>query len=272
MTMQQPGGPAWPPSIATSQVRFASHLAAHDQRLLADYVRWMVAKPSAQDADVSFQAAVLPIGLDAARAGITGPAPDWTDGAAVELVRSFIPGAIESKAELRMAGDRSLGELVYALVRTLRPEVVVETGVAQGVTSAYILAGLQDNGRGELHSIDMPMRDMINQHLVGAAVPPPLRDRWNYHWGPARRLLLPILAKAGSRLSLFVHDSDHSYANMRWELETAWRSLAPGGWMVADDAQGHPAVRDVGRELGVEPVYVSQVTKKAWTALLTKPA
>ena len=170
-----------------------------------------------------------------------------------------------------MAGDRSLGELVYALVRKLRPAVVVETGVAQGVTSAYILAGLQDNGLGDLHSIDMPMRDMINQQLVGAAVPQELRGRWSYHWGPAKRLLPPILAEAGSGLSLFVHDSDHSYANMRWELETAWRSLAPGGWMVADDAEGHPAVRDVGRTVGVEPVYVSQVTKRAWTALLTKP-
>jgi predicted O-methyltransferase YrrM len=265
------GGPAWSPGIARDSLRFGAHLVANDQRLLLDYLRWLMDRSTPMSADSSFRSAVRPVGLDEARARIAGRQPAWQAGPAVRAVRDYIPGAIESKSELRMAGDSSLGELVYTLVRELRPAVVVETGVAQGVTSAYILAGLEDNGSGELHSIDMPPREMINERLVGLAVPQNLRARWTYHWGPARRLLPPLLEKLGSRLGLFVHDSDHSYANMHWELQTAWKSLAPGGWLVADDAELHPAVRDVARSLSAEPLYVSQVSKAGWTAMITKP-
>lgn len=269
--MSQPtGGPAWSPGIARDLVRFSSHLAVHDQRLLVDYARWLVARSNGAAGDGAFKSTVRPLSFEQARARISGAKPQWVPGAAVRTVREIIPTAIEARGHLRLAGDRSLGELVYALVRDLRPSIVVETGVAQGVTSAYILAGLEDNGRGHLHSIDMPSRDMINQRLVGAAVPPDLRGRWTYHWGPARRLLVPLLAHVGPELGLFVHDSDHSYENMRWELQTAWQSLAPGGWLVADDAELHAAVKEVASSVGVLPLYVSQITKRAWTALMTK--
>jgi predicted O-methyltransferase YrrM len=46
--------------------------------------------------------------------------------------------------------------LIYALVRSLKPSIVVETGVAGGMSSCYILKGLRDNNKGELFSIDLP--------------------------------------------------------------------------------------------------------------------
>ena len=49
-----------------------------------------------------------------------------------------------------MSGDSALGRFVYAVVRASRPDVVIETGVATGVTSAHILAALADNEHGEL--------------------------------------------------------------------------------------------------------------------------
>jgi hypothetical protein len=42
--------------------------------------------------------------------------------------------------------------LQYAVVRAFQPRIVVETGVANGVSSAYILLALQANGRGALSS------------------------------------------------------------------------------------------------------------------------
>lgn len=271
MSTEQPGGPAWSPTIASGPVRFTSHLALHDQRLLADYVRWFLARPGSEAAQSRPASMATPITADEARARIASGAPLPEPGPALARVRAHIPAAITSRAELQLAGDTSLGELVYAVVRQIRPFSVVETGVAQGVTSAYILAGLEDNNLGVLHSIDLPQRSMISQQLVGAAVPQDLRSRWTYHWGPARRLLPPLLGKVGKGMSLFVHDSDHSYANMVWELKTAWAALAPGGWIVCDDAQLHTAVEDVARSVGVDPFYVSQLSKTAWTALFTKP-
>ena len=43
----------------------------------------------------------------------------------------------------------------YASVRALAPNTVVETGVANGVSSAYLLLALQKNGKGCLHSIGL---------------------------------------------------------------------------------------------------------------------
>jgi predicted O-methyltransferase YrrM len=45
--------------------------------------------------------------------------------------------------------------LMYALVRLLSPSVVLETGVANGHSSALILNALAENGCGELHSVDV---------------------------------------------------------------------------------------------------------------------
>src|SRR5579862_2322636 len=45
--------------------------------------------------------------------------------------------------------------LQYAAIRALQPELVVETGVASGVSSAYILLALERNRKGTLHSVEV---------------------------------------------------------------------------------------------------------------------
>lgn len=169
-----------------------------------------------------------------------------------------------------LAGDPALGGLCYELVRATRPARVVETGVATGVTTAYLLAGLEDNGAGLLESIDLPPLELSAAGAVGAAVPPELRARWRLHWGSSRRLLPRVLRGTGA-VELFVHDSEHGYANMRWELERAWDALAPGGWLVADDAGDHRAVADVAAAVGVAPAYVRQPGKAGITGLIGRP-
>src|SRR5947207_14206936 len=52
-------------------------------------------------------------------------------------------------------GFAGLAEL-YAVVRAFKPGVVVETGVSSGMSSAHILRALAENGKGTLHSIDLP--------------------------------------------------------------------------------------------------------------------
>jgi hypothetical protein len=45
---------------------------------------------------------------------------------------------------------------LYVIARLLRPRVIIESGVSSGISSAHILAALRKNGRGKLHSIDLP--------------------------------------------------------------------------------------------------------------------
>ena len=48
------------------------------------------------------------------------------------------------------------GGYLYAIFRHLRPQVAVETGVANGFSTAFALLALDHNGEGHLHSVDLP--------------------------------------------------------------------------------------------------------------------
>jgi predicted O-methyltransferase YrrM len=121
--------------------------------------------------------------------------------------------------------------------------VVVETGVAYGITSAYILQALAENGEGELHSIDLPPLGPAAEKYVGYLIPHGLRKRWNLHIGPARKLLPEVLRKNGGA-DAFIHDSLHTYTHMTMEFAAALAALRPGGILIADDVQGNRAFEE----------------------------
>ncbi len=132
-------------------------------------------------------------------------------------------------------GEPELVRAVWCLTRHLRPSKVVETGVARGVTSRFILEALERNGAGRLWSIDQPppLYPELNEE-VGAAVENHCRPRWSYMRGSSRRRLPGLLASLG-QIDLFVHDSLHTEYNTCFELEQAWTALRPGGAVVVDD-------------------------------------
>jgi Methyltransferase domain len=131
-------------------------------------------------------------------------------------------------------GDAGLVRAIWCLTRHLRPQHVVETGVAHGVTSRFILEALERNGEGHLWSIDLPPLERDWRKQVGIAVNDRLASRWSYIKGPSRLRLSKVLAQFG-HLGLFVHDSLHSERNVRFELDRAWPHLRPGGAVVVDD-------------------------------------
>jgi hypothetical protein len=134
----------------------------------------------------------------------------------------------------------SLARICYVLCRALRPAVVVETGVAYGVSSSFITKALELNGHGRLHSVDRaPVRPGVGEY-IGALVPDELRSRWTLHRGTSRRLL-PRLLPQIEGLSLFVHDSQHTYRNVSWELETVAPLLTRPAAVVVDDTAANCA-------------------------------
>ena len=143
-------------------------------------------------------------------------------------------------------GDALLARCCYAAVRATRPALVVETGVAHGVTSAYILAALRANGHGVLHSIDLPPHNAGAADRVGAFVDSALRERWTLHRGWAHKLLPPLVSQLGT-IDVFVHDSLHTYRNMRLEFETVWDGMRAGGVIIADDIEGNAAFLELQR-------------------------
>jgi hypothetical protein len=131
-------------------------------------------------------------------------------------------------------GDTGLVRAIWCLVRHLKPDNVIETGVAHGVTSRFILEALKRNGRGHLWSIDLQPFEKERREQVGMAVGDCYSDRWTYIKGSSRRKLPELLSQVG-QIDLFIHDSLHSERNVRFELDLAWPALRGGGVIVVDD-------------------------------------
>jgi predicted O-methyltransferase YrrM len=147
----------------------------------------------------------------------------------------------------RWAADSVLARCCYLACRLIEPEVVVETGVAYGVSSAFILKALKVNGRGTLHSVDLPPVRRQADMSWGVAVPDELRGRWRPYRGTSARVLPRLLQEVGT-VDLFVHDSLHTYRNMCCEFDIVWPRLRNGGLLLADDVERNRAFGELQRE------------------------
>jgi predicted O-methyltransferase YrrM len=173
------------------------------------------------------------------------------------------------------------GMYVYAIVRTLRPQVAVETGVANGFSTAFLLQALHANGDGHLHSIDLP-REVGRAYEPGtfyegegrAGIPPgsepgwlipeKLRERWTLVLGRSQDELPPLLERLGT-IDFFMHDSEHSFDCMWFEFTAAWPRLRPGGVLVSDDVNSTEAFGRFAAEESRRPLRLAR-----GMALLTK--
>ncbi len=135
-------------------------------------------------------------------------------------------------------GDAGFVRAIWCLTRHLRPNKIVETGVAHGVTSRFILEALAKNGGGNLWSIDLPPIERDLHKQIGVAVGDRFGDQWSYIKGSSRRRLPDLLSRLG-QIDLFIHDSLHSKRNVRFELDRAWAALKPNGVLVVDDVDAN---------------------------------
>ena len=209
------------------------------------------------------------------------PSADTSVDQSLAGVRAGLDGALADYAALAPGFDAGVidpaeGAALYFLVRALGPASVVETGTANGVSTAYLLAALDRNGSGRLVSIDLPFeaeaggryRPLVAGTSIGLydasplpqgkapgwLVPERLRGRWELRLGDARTLLPALLEELGE-VGFFFHDSLHTRVHMLFEFEAVWPYLSPGGVLAADDIfqRKHDALpafaRSVGRPL-----------------------
>lgn len=153
-----------------------------------------------------------------------------------------------------------LGTVLYVLCRKLKPYTVVETGVAGGMSSSYILCALEENKYGRLYSIDLPWegplaysrryfaserpgRSLLRETVSGWLIPDYLRQRWQLILGRSAEEL-PVLLKKLVTIDMFLHDSEHSYRNMLFEYRTAWAHLNRGGVLLSHNIDISDAFSD----------------------------
>jgi predicted O-methyltransferase YrrM len=150
---------------------------------------------------------------------------------------------------------------LYWAVRHAKPKVIVQTGVSNGLSSAFMMLALAKNGPdGKLYVIDIPaifepadpawtQKGVVYGVVIpegkssGWLVPDIYRDRFDVQVGDAK-ILLPKLVEQLDHIDLFYHDSDHTYHHMIFEFKEAMRKLAPGGVILADDISWNSSLWD----------------------------
>jgi len=113
----------------------------------------------------------------------------------------------------------------WAIIRATKPELVVETGILEGLGDRIMLRALQLNAEegspGRLTAFDiMPGSGRL-------LVPERLRPAWEPIYEPTPEALRSHLE--GRRVGLFLHDSVPDADHLRAELEAVLPHMAPGG-------------------------------------------
>jgi predicted O-methyltransferase YrrM len=203
--------------------------------------------------------------------GAPFPCPEQADFDAVwsNLERSLATSS-SFVGEWVHDADPGLARLAWCVVRHRRPEKIVETGVARGITSRILLEALERNGAGRLWSIDLPMLRSRWHEQTAAAVPADRRSRWTYIRGSSRRQLPRLLSELGE-IDLFLHDSAHTESNMRYEFETAWPALRSGGILLSHDITMNAAFADFAATAPAEPLYARYDDSRGLVGMLVKP-
>jgi predicted O-methyltransferase YrrM len=133
---------------------------------------------------------------------------------------------------------------LYFLVRYLKPDAVVETGVSLGWSSRAILDAMHVNGQGTLYSSDI-LVDTGGPDFVGDRVGSLVddRSRWRLYLKGDRENLPRILAET-QVVDLFHYDSDKSPEGRNFALNLVEPRLNKRSVVVVDDIKDNWHWRD----------------------------
>lgn len=143
------------------------------------------------------------------------------------------------------------GQVLYALVRALKPAHVLELGTWYGCSATHILQAMDANTRGSLLAVDNHQQG--GPSVIGAMIPDELRGRFEFRNAD----ILDYLATADEQFDLIFEDGMHDRAQVAEAWFTAQRVLAPGGLMISHDATHFVVGADV--QAGIAQAGITDV-------------
>ena len=124
-----------------------------------------------------------------------------------------------------LGGARGLDQYgaLYFLTRLIKPQNILETGVANGFSSYSFLSAIEKNNFGRLVSNDLPPLDIEkkNWKYIGQMVPKKFHTLWTLHLGSDRKNLNSICKESTFDLAHF--DSDKLSSGKMFCINTLLR-------------------------------------------------
>jgi predicted O-methyltransferase YrrM len=177
-----------------------------------------------------------------------------------EALRSHIQEAT-SRSRLRSRSDLipKFGRRLawYAMVRLLRPKVVVETGVEKGLGSVLVCSALLKN----------KAEGFEGQHY-GTDIDPRAGFLLGGEYSSVGRILygdsIESLRNLPETVDLFINDSDHSVDYEKAEYYVIASKLSPMAVIISDNAHATDCLRQFARETGLQFLFFSEKPKDHW--------
>jgi predicted O-methyltransferase YrrM len=140
---------------------------------------------------------------------------------------------------------RDQGNLLYSLVRQAQPDLTVEVGMANGLSTLFIASGLEDNEHGRhiaidpFQSTDWKSAAVTLMGIANLDHRVELIEKYSHQ-------ALPELEQYGRRAQFIFVDGSHLFDYVLCDFLCADRILETGGLMAFDDSDW-PAIAQVLR-------------------------
>jgi len=163
----------------------------------------------------------------------------------------------ENPYPIKFGLGKNVCRLLYYLVKYSQPDIIVETGVANGFSSSYLLLALNSLNKGKLISIDYLVMPWHTREKVGQAIPDYLR-KWHDLIIGNSMTELEKLKNSTKHFDIFIHDSSHTYKHMMNEYQIAWPHVNEGGFLLSDDVSQNDAFLEFADQVGREPIIIKK--------------
>ena len=161
----------------------------------------------------------------------------------------------EAGADRETRYGRRLGW--YAIVRALKPRLVIETGVDKGLGSCVLSAALKKNAeegnKGRLYALDINPR-------AGYFLQGEYAKFGEMVYGDS----IESLSKMKDPIDIFINDSDHSQEYEAREYETIESRLSPNAVVLGDNSHCSPKLYEFARRTGRHFLFFQEVPKDHW--------
>ena len=140
----------------------------------------------------------------------------------------------EKNSDIELGNNYAV-EIIYFLMINFKPNIILETGVAAGLSSRCILEAIKKNGNGSLYSSDFPYFRLNDpEKYIGIMVPENLKKNWRLEILGDDKNIKKFKLEI-NHADIILYDSDKRYSGKTKFFKSVSSLIKPNTIIVVDD-------------------------------------